>query len=89
MSEDIVERLEAHMGKADIGDVLPDCREAAKEIRSLRAKLDVAVKALEWYRNHVSECRKIGGQGDQSRQALDHDGGTRARTALAAIKEGE
>ena len=36
---DIVERLEAHMGKAEIQDVLPDCREAAAEIRRLRAKV--------------------------------------------------
>lgn len=33
---DIVERLRAHMGKADIGDILPDCREAADEIERLR-----------------------------------------------------
>lgn len=35
---DIVERLRAHMGKADIGDVLPDCRAAADEIERLRAQ---------------------------------------------------
>ena len=37
---DIVERLEAHMGKAEIPDVLPDCREAANEIRKLRFRLE-------------------------------------------------
>jgi len=37
---DIVERLEAHMGKAEIQDVLPDCREAAQEIRTLRFRLN-------------------------------------------------
>jgi hypothetical protein len=36
---DIVERLEAHMGLAEIQDVLPDCKEAAVEIRKLRAAL--------------------------------------------------
>lgn len=40
MGEPITERLRAHMGKADIGDVLPDCREAADTI-------DALVKALE------------------------------------------
>lgn len=37
---DIVERLEAHMGKAEIQDVLPDYREAAAEIRRLRTALE-------------------------------------------------
>lgn len=43
---DLVERLEAHMGKADIGDVLPDCREAASEIRRLRGLLQACSDAL-------------------------------------------
>ena len=37
---DIVERLEAHMAKADIQDVLPDCREAAAEIKRLRREAE-------------------------------------------------
>lgn len=34
---DIVKRLESHMGLADIEKVLADCREAATEIKRLRA----------------------------------------------------
>lgn len=34
---DIVERLESHMGLADIQNVLADCREAATEIDRLRS----------------------------------------------------
>lgn len=43
---DIVERLEAHMGKAEIKDVLPDCREGAAEIRRLREALTLAEDVL-------------------------------------------
>lgn len=39
---DIRDRLRAHMGKAEIPDILPDCREAADTI-------DALMKALEWY----------------------------------------
>jgi hypothetical protein len=39
---DIVERLMAHMGKADMGEVLADCRLAADEITRLRYKLATA-----------------------------------------------
>lgn len=44
---DIVDRLEAHMGKAEIHDVLHDCREAAQEIRRLRSELAEAQGVLE------------------------------------------
>ena len=36
MSE-LVERLQSHMGKADMGDVLRDCREASARIEQLEA----------------------------------------------------
>ena len=36
---DLVERLRSHMGKADMGDVLRDCREAAARIEALEAAL--------------------------------------------------
>jgi hypothetical protein len=52
---DIVERLEAHMGKAEIKDVLPDCREAAAEIRRLRAEV-VRLKANESNILSVTNC---------------------------------
>lgn len=42
---DIVERLLMHGGKADIEDVLADCREAAAEIEGLRSELADAQQA--------------------------------------------
>lgn len=41
-----------------------------------------AEEALRWYAEQVAGCRKIGRAGDPFRQALDQDGGQRARTAL-------
>lgn len=41
-------------------------------------------KALEWYAEKAKQCRKIGADGDNARQALDLDGGFRALEALAA-----
>lgn len=41
-----------------------------------------ADEALRWYAEQVAGCRKIGRAGDPFRQALDQDGGQRARTAL-------
>jgi hypothetical protein len=38
--------------------------------------------ALEWYAEQVAGCRKLGSVGDPARQALDADGGNRAREAL-------
>jgi hypothetical protein len=48
-------------------------------------------EALEWYAEQAEGCRKIGSIGDPSRQALDDDGGKRARAALARrpLVEGE
>ena len=36
---DLIERLQSHMGKADMGDVLRDCRLAADRIEALEAAL--------------------------------------------------
>jgi hypothetical protein len=46
MSLSIQDRLRAHMGKAEIPDVLPDCREAADTI-------DTLVNALRNARNYI------------------------------------
>lgn len=51
-------------------------------IASLEAKISAARKALEWYEEHVSNCRKIGSVGAPSRAKLDRDGGQKAREAL-------
>ena len=45
---DLVERLLSHMGKADMGDILRDCREAAARIAALEAalrKIEINVEA--------------------------------------------
>lgn len=40
-------------------------------------------EALQWYAEQVEGCRKLGRVGDHYRQALDRDGGERARIALS------
>lgn len=40
------------------------------------------VTALQWYAETVAGCRKLTGEGDSCRAALDADGGKRARAAL-------
>ena len=49
---------------------------------ALETQLAAARKALEWYEEHVSNCRKIGSIGAPSRAKLDRDGGEKARAAL-------
>lgn len=49
---------------------------AAHEITELR-------EALEWYQDKVKDCRKITGEGEAARNALDKDGGAIACAALA------
>lgn len=44
--------------------------------------------ALEWYAERVADCRKITPEGDNARQALDLDGGKRARAALKENRRG-
>lgn len=53
-------------------------------LSKLRAPVAVERAALEWYAEHVAGCRKLGPDGDAARQALDKDGGERARAALAS-----
>ncbi|MCH4541398.1 hypothetical protein [Ochrobactrum sp. A-1] len=56
--------------------------DANANVEALEAKLAAARKALEWYEEHVSNCRKIGSVGAPSRAKLDRDGGQKARAAL-------
>lgn len=44
-------------------------------------------EALRWYAEQASLCRKLGAAGDEGRQALDADGGSRARQALTPPRE--
>lgn len=60
----------------------PARQEQGDEVRRLR-------EALEWYEEKVQDCRKIGETGDNARQALDLDGGFRARDALTQSPKGE
>lgn len=46
-------------------------------------------EALEWYAEQAEGCRKLGYAGDPFRNALDADGGKRAREALAALTQPE
>lgn len=45
-------------------------------------------EALEWYAEQVAGCRKLGSEGDDARQALDHDGGKRAIRAINGVNDG-
>lgn len=49
--------------------------------------VDVAVvrEALEWYAENAEGCRNITREGDKFRNALDADGGKRARYAIRAL----
>jgi len=44
---ELVGRLEAHMGKADMDEVLADCREAAACIREMVEKIAMLEDELE------------------------------------------
>lgn len=55
--------------------------------KALLAENEKLREALRWYEEKVTECRKIGSLGDNARQALDLDGGFRARDALSQQPE--
>jgi hypothetical protein len=59
-----------------------DCRAAAALIRAQEAEIAELRKALEWYGEQARLCRIIHREGDAGRNALDADGGKRARAAL-------
>lgn len=59
--------------------VLADRQQRAENARS----------ALTWYAEQVAGCRKLGPDGDAARNALDTDGGQRARAALSAPPQAE
>lgn len=54
------------------------CEEAADTI-------DALVEALEWYAEQAAGCRKVTSEGETARNALDKDGGQRARAAIARV----
>ena len=46
-------------------------------------------EALQWYAEHVANCRKITSEGDKARHALDADGGKRALAAIRSLGVGD
>jgi hypothetical protein len=64
------------MTEAMVLNLARQLAEASERERKLR-------EALEWYRDKVADCRKIGTAGEPARNALDADGGKRARAALS------
>ena len=57
---DLVERLRSHMGKADMGDVLRDCRKAAARVEALEFEVDHLRGVLRTIRYGIdSECSPL------------------------------
>lgn len=55
-TEALIERLTSHMGKADVGDLLRDCRLAAKALATLEDRVaraeserEIFAKAFFWF----------------------------------------
>lgn len=76
MSLSIQDRLRAHMGKAEIPDVLPDCREAADTI-------DALVKGLETLLGEAISFSVSGVYFDED--CMGHKGPALARAALDLV----
>ncbi len=55
------------------------------EERVYLAVMREAREALTWYAEQTDGCRKLGSIGEPYRNALDHDGGKRAKAALASL----
>lgn len=70
-----------------MNDELKAVRNLGAELGAAKAENDRLREALRWYEEKVAECRKIGSLGDNARQALDLDGGFRARDALSKQAE--
>lgn len=74
-------------GQEKIKRFAQDAIDAAKAFADRQQRGgDVGRAALEWYAEQAAGCRKLGAAGDRAREALDKDGGQRARAALAATK---
>lgn len=70
-----------------MNDTLKVAGRIGAELGAAKAENDRLREALRWYEEKVAECRKIGSLGDNARQALDRDGGFRARDALSQQPE--
>ena len=70
-----------------MNDTLKVAGRIGAELGAAKADNERLREALRWYEEKVAECRKIGSLGDNARQALDRDGGFRARDALSQQAE--
>lgn len=81
----VVERALQQAGPAELSEQQGvDEHEARGQIEFLDQQNHSLRRALSWYEEQVSLCRKVGSLGEPGRHALDRDGGERARAALAA-----
>jgi regulator of replication initiation timing len=72
------ERLQAQLAEYKAGAAAE-----AKAGDEARRELAEAREALAWYGEQARLCRLVHSEGDAGRQALDDDGGKRARDVLA------
>lgn len=63
--------------------------DALDEAARMQERVERLEAALEWYAEQVAGCRKLGCVGDPFRNALDRDGGERARASLSAEMNSE
>ena len=56
---------------------------AEAQVADLSARLARAVEVMRWYAARVAGCRKFTDEGHMARNALDADGGERARAFLS------
>ncbi|MFV1689995.1 hypothetical protein VWZ40_00900 [Phaeobacter sp. JH20_21] len=75
---------------AEIWAEFPDFRALLSERDALRAQLQAARDALQWYANTVKDCNRYGSEGDRARALLAEDVGDSAIRALKSTStEGE
>lgn len=66
--------------KAEAWDAVAAARKDEKQKRNpIETEL---IEALKWYRDQAEGCRKLSSVGDPFRQALNDDGGRKAKAAI-------
>lgn len=95
---DLVERLQSHMGQADMGEVLADCRKAADAIERLMKALEPFAKAGRvvdgpfgpalFCEDDMAFQSGCAWSENGERRTITWGDFRRARAALDAIKEG-
>lgn len=69
------------INKKEYDKALVRVRDALAAVTSFNERMETA---LIWYAEQAAGCRKITDEGETARNALDADGGRRAREALTA-----